>query len=58
MAMFVLLFLVLLCHLKLSYLEVSAPLLVVAWQERLLWAKDQHAVCRFIIACLDRMSSH
>ena len=25
---------------------------------RLLWAKDQHEVCRYIIACLDRMSSH
>ena len=25
---------------------------------RLLWARDQHEVCRYIIACLDRMSSH
>ena len=25
---------------------------------RLLCAKDQHEVCRYIIACLDRMSSH
>ena len=25
---------------------------------RLLWAKDQHEVSRYIIACLDRMSSH
>ena len=25
---------------------------------RLLWAKDQHEVCRYILACLDRMSSH
>ena len=25
---------------------------------RLLWAKDQHQVCRYIIACLDRVSSH
>ena len=25
---------------------------------RLLWAKAQHEVCRYIIACLDRMSSH
>ena len=25
---------------------------------RLLWAKDQHEVCRYIIACLDRISSH
>ena len=25
---------------------------------RLLWAKDQHALCRYIIACLDNMSSH
>ena len=25
---------------------------------RLLWAKDQHEVCRYIIACHDRMSSH
>ena len=25
---------------------------------RLLWAKDEHKVCRYIIACLDRMSSH
>ena len=24
---------------------------------RLLWAKDQHEVCRYSIACLDRMSS-
>ena len=26
--------------------------------KRLLWAKDQHEVCRYIIACLDRKSSH
>ena len=25
---------------------------------RPLWAKDQREVCRYIIACLDRMSSH
>ena len=25
---------------------------------RPLWAKDQHEVCRYIVACLDRMSSH
>ena len=25
---------------------------------RLLWAKDQHDVCRYIVACLDKMSSH
>ena len=25
---------------------------------RLLWAKDQHEVCRYIIACLDWMSLH
>ena len=25
---------------------------------RLLWAKDQHEVCIYIIACLDRMLSH
>ena len=25
---------------------------------RLLWAKDPHEVSRYIIACLDRMSSH
>ena len=25
---------------------------------QLLWAKDQHEVCRYIKACLDRMSSH
>ena len=25
---------------------------------RLLWAKDQHEVCRYIIACLDMISSH
>ena len=24
----------------------------------LLWTKDQHEVCRYIIACLDRMSLH
>ena len=25
---------------------------------RLLWAKDQHEVCRYVIACLDRMALH
>ena len=45
-----------LADLRLQFSSLLLPCSsVMRW---LLWAKDQHEVCRYIIACLDRMSSH
>ena len=45
-----------LADLRLQFSSLLLPCSGV--MRRLLWAKDQHEVCRYIIACLDRMSSH
>ena len=45
-----------LADLRLQFSSLLLPCAGV--MRRLLWAKDQHEVCRYIIACLDRMSSH
>ena len=39
-------------ELQLSLLVLSCPIVMT----RLLWAKDQHEVCRYIKASLDKMS--
>ena len=44
-----------LADLRLQFSSLLLPCSGV--MRRLLWAKDQHEVCRYIIACLDRMSS-
>ena len=45
-----------LADLRLQFSSLLLPCSSV--MRRLLWAKDRHEVCRCIIACLDRMSSH
>ncbi len=45
-----------LADLRLQFSSLLLPCSSV--MRRLLWAKDQHEVCRYIIACLDRMSLH
>ena len=45
-----------LADLSLQFSSLLLSCSTVMW--RRLWAKDPHEVCRCIIACLDRMSSH
>ena len=45
-----------LADLRLQFSSLLLPCSSV--MRRLLWVKDQHEVCRYIIACLDRMPSH